>query len=184
MNHLNIRQAVKTCEAGGVLAYPTEAVFGLGCLPLYEHAVRRILDLKQRSVSKGLILVAADIAQLHPYVDFGKVKDMDEIHQSWPGPVTWLIPAREETPDWLTGDHTTLAVRVSAHPLVRTLCEELGPLVSTSANPQGKPPARTSMKVRTYFSGQIDYIMPAVLSGTGNPSTIRDAMTGKIVRAG
>lgn len=167
---------------GGVLAYPTEAVFGLGCLPFDEQAVRRILKLKQRSVHKGLILLAANIEQFSMFVDFSKVKNLQHIHDSWPGPVTWLVSARYQVPYWLTGCHNTLAVRVSSCPTVQSLCEELGPIVSTSANPQSFEPAKSDQQVFRYFHDEINYVMPANIVNTLKPTEIRDAQTGDIVR--
>jgi L-threonylcarbamoyladenylate synthase len=182
MNSLHLKRAIQTCEAGGIIAYPTEAVFGLGCLPLDELAVTRVLKLKQRSVSKGLILVAANIDQLEPFVDFSKVKNLQNLVDTWPGSVTWLIPAKPTTPDWLTGKHSTLAVRVSAVDVVRSLCEVLGPIVSTSANPESAEPAKSSQQVEAYFQTQIDYVVPAHITNTLKPTEIRDAETGYIVR--
>jgi L-threonylcarbamoyladenylate synthase len=182
MNSLHLKKAIDICKSGGIIAYPTEAVFGLGCLPLNEHSVQRILKLKQRSVQKGLILVAASIEQLDMFVDFSKVKDMQVVNDSWPGPVTWLVPAKSATPYWLTGDHNTLAVRVSDNPVVRALCEELDPIVSTSANPQAAEPAKSSQQVLSYFKSDIDYVIPAKIANTMEPTEIRDAQTGDILR--
>ena len=184
MNSLHLKRAIHICETGGVIAYPTEAVFGLGCLPLHEQSVYRILKLKNRPVSKGLILVAASIEQLDTFVDFSKIKNLQAIRNSWPGPVTWIVPARPTTPLWLTGDHKTLAVRVSSHPIVRSLCEELGPIISTSANPQAEEPAKTSQKVRSYFQTEVDYVIPANITNTLKPTEIKDARTGDIIRSG
>lgn len=182
MNSLHLQQAVHICEIGGVIAYPTEAVFGLGCLPLCEQSVQRILSLKRRSVRKGLILVAAKIEQLEPFIDFSMVADFQPIQDTWPGPVTWIIPARQSTPSWLTGAHKTLAVRVSAHPFVKAICEKTGAIVSTSANPAGANPAKTSLRVRSYFKDAIDYIVPSDIANTGKPTEIRDALSGNIIR--
>lgn len=184
MNPSHLKQAVQICEEGGIIAYPTEAVFGLGCLPHHEHAVRRILNLKQRSVHKGLILVAADIEQFDDYIDFSKIKNLQRIRDSWPGSVTWLISARHQTPYWLTGSHKTLAVRVSSCQTVRALCEELGPLISTSANLKSFEPAKSDQQVRAYFPAGIDYVMPETITNEMAPSEIRDAESGDIVRTG
>ena len=184
MNSLHLKRAVHTCKTGGIIAYPTEAVFGLGCLPLYEHSVRRILKLKHRSVRKGLILVAASIKQLEMFVDFSKVKNLQTICNSWPGSVTWLVSARQSTPYWLTGTHKTLAVRVSSSPLVRALCEECGPIVSTSANPKSGNPAKSSVQVHSYFQTEVDYVIPANITNLMKPTEIIDAQTGNIVRIG
>lgn len=183
MNALHLKRATSVCKEGGIIAYPTEAVFGLGCLPNNEKSVNRILKLKNRSINKGLILVAFSIEQLGPFVDFSELKDKRHgIFDSWPGPVTWLIPAKPETPNWLTGKHETLAVRVSNHPIVRSLCEKLGPIVSTSANPNSVEPAKSSQKVREYFETAVDYVIPANISNDLSPTEIRDGQSGKIVR--
>ena len=181
-NRAHLSRAIPACESGGVIAYPTEAVYGLGCLPLNEAAVRRLLALKRRSPDKGLIVVAEDIKQLRGLVDFDAARERRALLKSWPGPHTWLVPCKGGTPAWLTGVHATLAVRVSAHPVVRALCGALGPLVSTSANPEGAPPARSSAAVEDYFAGQIDYIFPGKITGSQKPTRIRDAMTGEIIR--
>ncbi|MEQ8288085.1 MAG: Sua5/YciO/YrdC/YwlC family protein [Gammaproteobacteria bacterium] len=178
----HLQAAIDAIQAGKVIAYPTESVFGLGCLPLNQSAVMEILELKQRSVTKGLICVAYSIEQLDEFVDFSMVSDMQAVTDSWPGPCTWLVPARSSTPAWLTGDHTTLAVRISAYPVVRKLCEKVGPLVSTSANPQGMLPANSDQQVRAYFGSKLGYIYPAELPTGNKPTEIRDALSGKVVR--
>jgi len=183
MNKLHMQKAISTCRAGGVIAYPTEAVFGLGCIPIYEHSVRRIIRLKRRSIRKGLILVASETEQLEEFVDFSKIKNLKTVFDSWPGPITWLIPSRQTTPFWLTGEHKTLAVRVSSHNLIKSLCADLGPIVSTSANPNNARPARSSQRVRSYFHQKIDYVIPAKIVNNKNPTEIRDAQTGNILRS-
>jgi L-threonylcarbamoyladenylate synthase len=183
MNPLHLKRAIHHCKKGGVIAYPTEAVFGLGCLPLLEQSVDRILKLKDRSVDKGLILVAANIEQLNEFVDFSKIENTQVIYDSWPGPVTWLIPSNQNTPAWLTGSHKTLAVRVSSHPIIQALCKELGPIVSTSANPSSAEPAKTSNEVRVYFQTGVDYVIPANISNNLTPTEIRDALSGNIIRS-
>lgn len=183
MNALHLKRAISICTNGGVIAYPTEAVFGLGCLPLNKESVNKILKLKNRPVDKGLILVAFSIKQLEPFIDFSKVEhNRQEINKSWPGPVTWLVPAKPETPNWLVGTHDTLAVRVSAHPIVRDLCEKLGPIVSTSANPSSAEPAKSNQAVREYFLNDVDYVIPANISNDLRPTEIRDGLSGNIVR--
>ena len=155
---------------------------GLGCNPWNEAAVAKVLHLKRRSPDKGLIIVAARIEQLAVVVDFSQVPEMEQVTGSWPGPVTWLVPARPATPHWLTGKHETLAVRVSAHPVVRRLCAETGLLVSTSANPAGCRPARTSRRARAYFGPTVDFYVPGNTAQESSPSKIRDAVTGLMVR--
>lgn len=179
-----IRQAAHVSRAGGVIAYPTEAVYGLGCDPLDPEAVHHILELKGRMASKGLILVAADFNQLEPYLEPLPRNMQAEAEASWPGPVTWLLPARAEVPEWLRGEHDTLAVRVSAHPVVAALCRAFdGPLVSTSANRSGRAPARSALAVRRIFRDDVDYILHGPLGGLDRPTEIRDGATGRVVRS-
>jgi L-threonylcarbamoyladenylate synthase len=168
---------------GGLLAYPTEAVYGLGCDPHDGVAVRRLLDLKGRSEDKGLILIAADWAQIEPFVLNLDPERMAAIRTTWPGPVTWLLPARPETPRWITGDHVTLAVRVTAHPLASALCRRWGgPLVSTSANRAARPPARSALAVRRALGRGLDYVLTGPCGGAARPSSIRDGATGAVLR--
>ena len=169
---------------GGVIAYPTEAVFGLGCNPWAAEAVFRILSLKHRYPDKGLIVVAAELRQLSDLVDISGNFDQEAVISSWPGPVTWILPSKRGVPRWLTGRHRGIAVRVSDHPGVRALCLKTGPLISTSANPAGAAPARTPARVRSYFLNQIDYILPGQVGPESRPTEIRDAVTGARIRAG
>ena len=181
-----IAQAVEALNHQQVIAYPTEAVFGVGCDPDSEAAVMRLLELKQRPVDKGLILIAANFEQLQPYIDDAVLNaaQREGVFSRWPGPVTFVFPARPETPRWLTGRFDSLAVRVTDHPQVIALCRAYGkPLVSTSANLTGQPPCRTTEEVLAQF-GQ-DF--PVVVGETGgrlNPSEIRDALTGELFRQG
>ena len=176
------RRAAGVVEAGGVIAYPTEAVWGLGCNPWDGEAVMRLLALKDRPVEKGLILVADDIEQF----DF-LLHDLPEAWQtrlagSWPGPYTWLVPHQGRLPAWISGAHDTVALRVTDHPLVCRLCALVGPLVSTSANPAGRPAARSALRVRQYFGDTLDAIDGRPLAGRPNTSQIRDLRTGDLVR--
>jgi L-threonylcarbamoyladenylate synthase len=172
-------------QADGVVAYPTEAVYGLGCDPLSACAVERLLALKGRPAHKGLLLVAAERAQLDPYVDWSALSAarLERVLSSWPGPVTWLLPASPHVPVWLRGEHATIAVRISANPPVRELCLAYGrALVSTSANRAGKPPARSALGVRRIFGKEIDAVLHGPVGGLRNPTEIRDGGTGEIVR--
>ena len=178
-------QAVAALQGEGVIAYATEAVFGLGCDPDSEAAVQRLLAIKQRPVEKGLILIAADLAQLQDYIDLSQLSDeqLARVQASWPGPFTWIMPARATTPSWLTGQSETLAVRVTGHPQVQGLCRAFGkPLVSTSANLTGEEPARRVADIGDLLASQLAYILPGEVGGQANPSEIKDARTGAIIR--
>jgi L-threonylcarbamoyladenylate synthase len=175
MQPRHIENAVAQVIGGGVIAYPTEGVWGLGCNPFDEAAVLRILQLKKRPVDKGLILVAADLDQIAPL--FGRLSDNERatVLATWPGPTTWLLPDPDEyVPTWIKGKFATVAVRISAHPGVVRLCRAFGgPLVSTSANPSDAPPARSRLRVLTWFGKDLDYVVPGSLGGQLGPSTIR-----------
>lgn len=182
-SHWQVSQAARCIRRGGIVAYPTEAVFGLGCDPANAHAVMRLLALKHRRIEKGLILVATSLQQLQPWVAPIPRKLRRRLDASWPGPYTWLLPAAEHCPDWLTGSHDTLAVRVSAHPVVQRLCQAAGrAIVSTSANREGKPPARSRLQIRLRFPTGIDYCLPGELGGLTQPTRIRDLRTGRVIR--
>jgi L-threonylcarbamoyladenylate synthase len=185
LNHQHIERAVRTLRKGGVIAYPTEGVWGLGCDPFNREAVMRILELKHRSVQKGLILVAGSTEQLAPLLVHVPLHVRGQIEASWPGPNTWVVPLRDELPAWVTGKHRSVALRVSAHPQLRELCLGYGaPIISTSANPQGRTAARSALAVRRYFGARLDYVLPGPLGGRSGPSAIRDAMSGQVLRAG
>lgn len=179
-----MRAAVDALRDGGVIACPTEAVWGLSCDPFDEGAVHRLLQLKQRPVDKGLILVAADVSQLAFLLDDISDEQRATLDQSWPGPSTWLVPHHGRVPGWVSGSHDTVAVRVSAHPGMQTLCAAFGkPVVSTSANPGGASPARSQSEVLRYFGDDLDYVLPGQLGDSDRPSQIRDLASGAILRA-
>ena len=177
-----IHSVARVVRAGGVIAYPTEAVWGLGCDPWNAVAVQRLLALKGRNAAKGLILVAASIEQFAFLLGDLPERWLDRLATTWPGPHTWLVPHRQLLPLWITGEHETVALRVNLHALVREQCLTCGPLVSTSANPAGRPAARSRLRVQQYFADQLDGLLNGSLGGRRNPSTIRDLASAAIVR--
>jgi L-threonylcarbamoyladenylate synthase len=178
-----LRQAAAQVRAGGVIAYPTEAVYGLGCDPRNGAAVQRLFEIKGRAASKGLILIAAELAQITPFIQALPIRFKQEILASWPGPVTWILPAAADTPDWLTGGRETVAVRVTAHPLAAALCRAAGSaLVSTSANRSGQAPARTALQVRLRLHGMIDLVLAGQTGRLKKPTTIKSAVSGQVIR--
>ena len=179
-----MRQCLLALARQGVIACPTEAVWGLSCDPWSERAVRRVLDLKQRAADKGLILVAADEAQLEFLIGDLAEALRHKMRLSWPGPSTWLVPHQGRVPPLVHGRFSSVAIRVSAHPLVRRLCRHFGsPLVSTSANRAGAPPPKNLLALRRYFGAAPDALLPGRLGGLERPSTIRDVFTDAVLRA-
>jgi len=182
-----IDAAAALLHGGGVLAYPTEAVFGLGCDPHDRAAFGRVFALKQRPATQGVLLIAADFAQVEHYIELADVPDevLAQVRASWPGPHTWIFPRSAEVPPWVAGEHVGIALRVTAHAPAVALCRAFGgALVSTSANPHGQPPARAASTVAEYFGDALDGLLGAPLGGQASPTTIRDALSGAIIRAG
>ena len=175
--------AAHCLRRGGVIAYPTEYCFGLGCDPTNETAVRRILAMKKRPWEQGLIVIADQVERLRKLIDQEQPELLAPAIASWPGPHTWLLPASARAAPWLKGNHTSIAARVTAFPLVRQLCRDSGmALVSTSANRSGRPPLRTGEAVLTEFGTELDLILDERVGTATQPSTIRDAATGRSLR--
>lgn len=182
---LSHAQAAAAMQGGGVIAYPTEGVWGLGCNPMDDAAVTRLLTIKQRDIAKGLILIAAHEVQLAPYVDLDALPAtrLAEVRASWPGPNTWIVPAGKAAPAWITGAHRGIAVRVSAHPDVIALCNAFdGALVSTSANLAGQPAPSRHEELDPALLAGIDGVCEGETGGRAGPSMIRDALRGDVLR--
>ncbi len=179
MNVWRIRRHIRQ---GGVIAYPTESCFGLGCDPRNPLAIRRLLQLKRRSRSKGLILIASSPRQLRPYLAALSPALQRRMHALWPGPHTWLAAAAADCPPWLCGAFDTIAVRVTAHPVAAGLCRLLGiALVSTSANLSGGKPARTAAECRRLFGRRV-LVIPGRIGARPRPSTIQHLASGELIR--
>jgi L-threonylcarbamoyladenylate synthase len=164
-----------------VIAYPTESCFGLGCDPWAPRAVQRILQMKRRPQNKGLIVLAATVEQLSPFVTKDSLRAAWR-SGLWPGPVTLLLPASRRCPVWLRGRHHTIAVRLTGFAPARALCQQLGTaLVSTSANRSGQRAARTAREVKQVFGSQVTGV--GGQSGRAKrPSQIRDWASGRVIR--
>jgi L-threonylcarbamoyladenylate synthase len=186
-NHslLDTASAVEQLRAGRVIAYPTEAVYGLGCDPANEHAIRKLLALKGRPESAGFVLIASDFLQLRPWIAELDESITEKAMQTWPGPVTWLFPRATGVPDYVAGEHKTIAVRITAHAPSRALCTAFNSaLISSSANLSSTPAARSIAEVEDYFGDQLAGILEGPLGGAENPSEIRDLASGTIIRHG
>lgn len=174
-----IHKAGRILRSGGVVAYPTEGVFGIGCLPDNVHAIERILTIKQRDPSRGLILIAAGIAQLERWIDGDCQLPANDAT-----PLTWIVPASAAVPPWIKGRHSGVAVRITSHPVAAALCNAAGSaLVSTSANVSGRKPAANVHVLRRQFDSLVDYIVPGQCGSSIGPSEIRDLVSGKTLRA-
>ncbi len=185
MSDPKVCAAARMLQEQAVIAYPTESVWGLGCDPESLDAVEKLLKLKGRSVSKGLILIAASAEQFAPLLRGLEPSALKRFQMPQKKPTTWLVPNNGVTPEWIGGGHDTLALRITNHPLAAALCQLFGgPLVSTSANPQGLPAAINVEQARSYFGQAVDCYTPGSVGGAAKPSEIRHLMTGDIVREG
>jgi len=181
-SRFQIRAAAKAIKNQGVIAYPTESVFGLGCLPLSESAVNKILKLKRRPVEKGVILIASNLEQLDYFTILSK-DDKSRITRQ-KSPTTWLVNKSESTPEWISGKHNKVAVRITSHPIAKALCDEVGgAIVSTSANPSTLKAAATILQVRQYFPTQLDYYLPGKTGIIKSATPIIDMETNTTIRA-
>jgi len=179
----DIRRAAEILRRGGVIAYPTEGCYGVGCMPRNNRAVRRILAMKRRSWRQGLIMIGAHWRHVAVYVDRSDGRAIDTARATWPGPYTWLLPAAPGVSRWLRGAHDTIAVRVTAHPVAAALSRAVDcAIVSTSANRHGRSPAVSAAGVRRQLHDLPDLILEGALGGQAGPTAIRDARTGDVLR--
>lgn len=178
-----IAKAVDRLREGKVIAYPTEAVFGLGCDPGNIDAIIKILQIKHRAIRKGFILIGSSWEQLEPLVNFVRPDQLTRAFETWPGPVTWLFPAADHVPHWICGEHTSVAIRVVEHPVAKAICEAFGgPIISTSCNKSGDPPARNLRTIELTLKDTVDCVIDGAIGGRMKPSEIRDVLTGEVIR--
>jgi len=179
-----LHNAANALRAGGVVAYPTEAIFGLGCDPQNKAALQQILVLKKRESGMGVILIGSTIEQFSDLLAGLNEVQLEQLKASWPGPNTWIVPHNGKVPEWISGGRDTVALRVTNHPVATALCEAFGgAIVSTSANPHGEPAARTSGEVAAYFPKGLAEIVIGQVDQSANASTIRNLITGETIRA-
>ena len=179
----SIHRAADVIRQGGVVAYPTESCFGLGCDPDNTDAIRRILRMKKRPANKGLILISDRLSRLGKYTGELPLSHRQEMMTSWPGPFTWLVPTTGAVSFWLKGQHTLVAVRVTAHKEAALLCRLAGkPIVSTSANRSGQKSIKAYNRISQVFGNEVDYVVNGQIGRSSRPSTIRNSVTGEILR--
>jgi L-threonylcarbamoyladenylate synthase len=184
MSPWQINRLGKAVLQGAVFAYPTDTIWGFGCHPLDAIAVQQILDIKQRSVSKGLILLASDLQYIEPYISHD-ISDRDRLRlqQVNDQPTTWLVEANPDCPYWLRGEFTTIAIRLTNHSFVKQMCDSIrAPLVSTSANRSGKSPVRNAIQAHRQFAGELDFIVHGFHTGGSKASEIKSLETEKSIR--
>jgi L-threonylcarbamoyladenylate synthase len=177
---LSINRAADILLGGGIIAYPTEGVFGLGCLPDDPEALARLLGIKRRDPDKGLILIASDRSQLRDWIDV----DNNDIPIPDPSqPITWVAPAKAHVMSLIRGKHRSIAVRLTSNPTAAAICSAVdSPVVSTSANIAGQRIVRNRLVLQRKFGACVDYLVPGDCGPAAGPSEIRDLATGKVLR--
>ena len=185
MSPWSIKRLSKAVENGAIIAYPTDTIWGFGCYPLRASSVIKILNIKQRSVAKGLILLSSRMEYCAPYIDPDLSEEqIDLVQQQNQHPVTWLVPAARNCPVWLRGDFSTVALRITNHPFIEAICSEMhSPIVSTSANRHRRSTIRSALQARRQFGEELDYIVTGFNTGTNRASEIKSLATGNTVRA-
>lgn len=179
---VSLSEAAGIVTSGGVIAYPTEAVYGLGCDPLNQQAVMRLLAIKQRPVHKGLILLASHTDQLKTWVD-ATPEQWQQMDAKWPAAVTFLVTPTAKVPAWITGEHPKVAVRVSGHAGARAIAQQANtPIVSTSANLAGEDAYRLAGDVAKALGSLLDGVVQGDCNISDRPSTIIDLETQQIIR--
>lgn len=179
-----IDRAVAALRSGGVIAYPTEAVWGLGCDPLNQDAVAKLFGLKQRPLGQGVLLIGSGYEQFSEFVGPCPETALARAMATWPGPNTWVFPRNDRVPAWIVGEHAGIALRVTDHPVARQLCSAFGSaLISTSANRHGHAAARNADEVRAMFGNELGQIVEGELGGLERPTPIRDAISGELLRS-
>ena len=175
--------AVSVLHAGGVIAYPTEYCFGLGCDPRRADAIKKLLAIKHRQPDQGLILIAANEEQIYLYGELKSLAKYPEIQASWPGPHTWLLPAHAHVSEWVRGKFANVAMRIPDHQFCLAMCEQFShPIVSTSANRHGQPAHLGAEAVMEDMGAEVDLVVSAQVGGAAKASTIRNAATGEVLR--
>jgi len=181
--HWPTYRASLVVKSGGVIAYPTETVWGIGCDPFHGGALQRVIDVKRRDAHKGLILVGSSIEQFDFLLEGMSENHLQILRDTWPGPFTYLVPHHDKVHPLVHGQFSTVAIRVSPHPGVQALCDYVGsPIVSTSANYSGCPTVRSEVQARKVLGHEVDFVLSGPTGLAPGPSRIVDLMTGRVIR--
>ena len=177
-----LNRFVHAVSRGAIFGYPTDTVWGFGCHPLIASSVSRILQIKNRSPDKGLILLSSRIEYCSAYLGV-ETDELESIRLPGEHPTTWLVTASEFCPPWIHGIYPTVGIRITSHPLIQSICDGLqAPIVSTSANRSGKATARTSFQMRKQFSSELDFIVNGFATGSHLPSETKLLTSGTTLR--
>ena len=183
MSPWTLNRFVQAISRGAVFGYPTDTIWGFGCHPLIESSAARIQRIKRRPPGKGLILLSSRIEYCAAYID-ADADTLRPIREPLEKPTTWLVPASDFCPDWLCGPFPTVAIRITDHPLLQRICDQLeAPVISTSANRSGRATVRNALQMRRQFGDELDFIVTGFPAGTGRASEIKSLATGDVMRS-
>jgi len=177
----SIRHAAHIIRHGGVIAYPTDTIYGLGCDPYDPDAVEKINRIKQRPLNKQFILLAGHLDQIKSLIRI--TAEQEKIISQNDEPTSWIIEATSEAPPWLTDKKNTLTIRICKQSDVKKLCHALGhAIISTSANISGKRPAKNALELHKYFQHSVDKILLSDKQHAGKASKIIRLCDNYIIR--
>jgi len=182
-NNNEITEFIESVKKGAIFAYPTEAVFGLGCDINNKYAIQKILNIKKRDISKGLIVISDNLEKVRNLVDDNYFKIfVDE--NSGSTPTTWLCPASDLVLPEITGDSKKIAIRITKHDISKSICKLLDmPIISTSANIAGEKPVTKQDGLKSFFD-DIDYTVDGEVGNNKKPSRIIDLISKEVIREG
>jgi L-threonylcarbamoyladenylate synthase len=182
---MSVEAAVEVLRSGGLVAFPTETVYGLGADARNEAAVRRLFDVKERPLDRALSLCVGGLAAAQSFAVF----DTDAIRLAaafWPGPLTLVLPRRDVVGDGVTGGRDTVGLRMPAHPVALALLRDFGGAIAApSANKFGEAPPVTASEVVDALGEDVDLVLDGGLCQVGESSTVL-SLVGEptILRAG
>jgi L-threonylcarbamoyladenylate synthase len=170
-----VQKAVSLLRREGVLVYPTETVYGLGGNALSRKVYDRVKGLKGGDRTGPMLVLIPDAGAVPSLVAFVPPAARILMERFWPGPLTLVMRTNPQFPPWAGDPGGTLGIRFSPDPVCRILLEEFGnPILSTSANPSGRVPARDAQEAVAYFEGNIDAVIDGGPRLSGVPSTVVD----------
>ena len=183
MDELERKKIKEILENDGVVAFVTDTVWGIGCLPNSEKAVKKIYEIKHRDGNKPLILMSFDIYPLLKYVKPLPKKAHELIKKHFAGALTLVVPKSNLTPDYITSGFNTVGIRVPDNEVFQKICKcvEGGVLATTSANISSCPPALTYEEAIEYIGASVDYVVKDYgLKAKGTASTVVGVSEGSL----
>jgi L-threonylcarbamoyladenylate synthase len=180
-----IQTALQILQSGGIVAFPTDTVYGLGALAFNNNAIESIYIAKNRPIEKAIPILIGDLGDLDKIADDIPNMALRFASRFWPGPLTCVVPKKQILPPAVSATQT-VAVRIPDHPDARALLRTAGPMAVTSANISGQASPTTAHEVYDQLNGRIPLILDGGKTKGGIPSTLVDCTgdTPVILREG